>query len=175
LRDSELLEPGGKLKTVGACVDLLHHIQNGAVDVDDECPPFGIRPTLVHHSVRGGDLFVGIAQNGIVEAEGFGETPVGGGGITARSKEGDVVLVEAGSFGCRKIDLFSTLELDNERFGTSAGTQRVALASSTTGEGFWEPCQDDDLFAAEVGKAIRRVVTSGKLEGGCLIPDRQTA
>jgi hypothetical protein len=99
---------------VGTRVDVLHGVEKSPVGADNEGPTLGIPPTFVNHPIGSRDLLVWVAQNGIVEIEGLGETTVGSCRITTRRKEGDIVLVEAGPGGCRKVDLLSTLELDDE-------------------------------------------------------------
>jgi hypothetical protein len=129
----------------------------------------------VHHPVRSGDLFVLITQNGIFEIEIFGETPIRIGRVAADGEEGDIETIEAGSIGRRKVDLFPTIELDDERLGTPAGTQRVALTRSTAGKGLGKPGQDDDPLAAVIDEAMGLTIAAGKLEGGRAIADRQPA
>jgi hypothetical protein len=68
----------------------------------------------VDHTVGLGNLLVVVTQYGIVETESLGETTVCSGRITARRKEDDVVLVEAGPGGRRKVDFVPTFELDDE-------------------------------------------------------------
>ena len=113
-RDAEFLEPCGDLGAVGAGVDLFQYVEDRAVGIDDEGPPLGISPPLVDHAIALGDLLVLVAQYRIVEAEGLGETTVGSGRVTTRRKEGDVVLVEAGPGGGRKVYLIPTFELDDK-------------------------------------------------------------
>ena len=80
---------------VGTRIDLCHHIENGPIDIDDEGPPFGIRPALVDHAVCRRHPLVRVAQHGIVEVERLGETRVGRGRVTAGGKKCDVELVDA--------------------------------------------------------------------------------
>lgn len=111
---AKLFEPCRNFGTVGARVNLRQNVEDGAIGVDDVRPALGIFPALVDHPVRFGDLLVLVTQHGVVEIEGLGESTIGCGRITARRKEGDVVLVQAGPFGCREVDLLPTFELDDE-------------------------------------------------------------
>lgn len=122
-----------------AGVDLGDDVEDGAVGADDEGPALGVRPTLMNDTVRRRNQFVGIAQHRIIEVEGLGEARVGRRRITARGKEDDIETTESGVGRSREVHFLAAFELDDERFGTPAGTQRVALAGSTTGKGLGEP------------------------------------
>jgi hypothetical protein len=111
---AQLVEPRRDLGPVGARVDLFQYVEDRAVGVDDEGPPLGIGPALVDHTIRRGDFLVGVTQNRIVQIEARGESPVRFGRVTAGGKEGNIEAVEARPGGRRKVDLFSTFELDDE-------------------------------------------------------------
>ena len=102
------------------------------------------------HTICLRNRLVLIAQNGKIQTDGLREPAVGVGRVTTGSKQGNIEAIEARSGGCRQVDISSVFELDDEGLGTSAGTQRVALAGSTTRESLGKPRQDDDLFAQEI-------------------------
>ena len=66
------------------------------------------------HSVGLRNRLVLVTQYRIIETEALGETNVGCGGITARCKKDDVVLIEAGPGRCRQVNLFPAFELDDK-------------------------------------------------------------
>ena len=102
------------------------------------------------HTICLRNRLVLIAQNGKIQTEGLREPAVGVGRVTTGGEQDNFEAVEARSGGCGQVDISSVFELDDERLGTSAGTQRVALASSTTRESFGKPRQDHDFFAPEI-------------------------
>lgn len=145
--DSEFFQLGGDIFSVGCGADFFLDEQNLAVFADVDRPAFGDCPTFVDDAVGFGHFFAGIAQQGEVEVEFFGEFLVVGGDITAGTKVGDVELTN-----------FLT-----------ARTERLTFFRSATGFGFGVPGNDDGLFAFEVGQFVGFSIGAGEFEGGGFI------
>ena len=118
--------------------DLRIDVQDLAVRANVERPARRQRMLGIDYAVRGSDLFLGIAEDGIVRLDMLGKFLVRLGIVDAGGEEDDV---------------------GEGPDVVAARTERPAFGRSTTGERFREP-GDDDRLALVIGQTMRLAVGS---------------
>ena len=125
---AQVLQILQQIGTAGLGADLFVDARDLARLVDVERPALGIASARSQNTEGLGDGFPGIAQNGIVYLEFFGELLVGCRVVDTGGKVGDIV----------------TLQL------ISAVTQRFAFQRSAPGESLRKPGDDNRLLSREL-------------------------
>jgi len=149
---AELLEPGRYIGAGASRFYILVDVEDFAVCADIESVPRGVGAQRFQNAIRLGHILARIAENGIVELQGFGEFPVGLGIVDAGGVQGDL----------ETLDLIAAL------------TERLAFLGSAPCEGFREPGDDDRPFAEVVRQAVHRPIRAGESEVGRRISDGES-
>lgn len=130
-----------------AGLHLLFDVQNLAVLAHDESDAVR-ESSIVQDAVSFGDFRVGIAENGIVEFQRFGEFGV---------------FLDRVATGCEVSDVVLTQ-------GLTARTERFAFGRSATSEGFGVPGDNNRLFILELRKFVGLSVAALHFKFGSFVP-----
>lgn len=147
--ETEFFDRGGEIlpRVLGAhfLVDLF----DDPLLVDVEGPAFGVGSSLVDDAVSLGGFFAGVAEDGIIEVERFGEFLVRFGGVDARGE-------------IRDVERFQCLAVLTERlaFGRSAARERLG-----------KPGDHDPFLALELRQLVGFAVGPGKRPVGRFVAD----
>lgn len=140
--DAEFLQLGHDIFAVRSRFHAGIDMQNLPVFPNVVSPPGSHLPSVGQEAVSRGGLSFGIAQDRIIQVEGFGEFLVHVGGIAAGGEIGDVEFPDF----------------------LAARTERLAFGRSAAGEGLGKPSHHDGLFAFEIGQLISLAVAAGEFE-----------
>ena len=89
--------------------------------------------------------FAGIAEDRIVQLQGSGIPFVDFRLVTTGCEKLDLKFVQSRAFGRRQFDLLAVEQSNDQGLVDGAGTQRIAFASSPSGERFRKPSDDNML------------------------------